>query len=263
VVKERNGRTVWWCASCADDRDALTVAVIGRHADTELRDATRQRSKDDVEGSRGALTLWHHGVPVTGTLDASYLATRGVLDALGHFPAHPSGPALRFLPDAKHMDGSARPVLLALVRRSTTAEPVAVHRTFLAADGATKAGDPPRASKGPVKGGAVLLHAPDPARGLAVAEGIETATSASGLLGLSAWACVSAGGLAAFAPPQGLAALTVAADADEPGQRAAWACARRLRAAGLRVRVATPDAPGADFNDLLLRRKHVDGVAHG
>ncbi len=263
VLKERDGRTMWWCASCANDREALTAAVLGRATDAELRDMSSHRPKDDAERSRHALTLWHHGVPVTGTLAARYLAARGVLDALGSFPAHPAGPALRFLPDAKHMDGSARPALLALVRRTATAEPVAVHRTFLSADGAAKAGDPPRASKGPVKGGAILLHAPDPARGLVVAEGIETAASASAVLNMSAWACVSAGGLAAFAPPRGLAALTVAADPDEPGQRAAWTCARRLRAAGLRVRVATPDTPGADFNDLLLSRKHAEGAAHG
>jgi putative DNA primase/helicase len=263
VLKERDGRAMWWCASCADDREALTAAVIGRSTGVEPRDPTRQRPKDDAERSRCALALWRHGVPVTGTLAARYLAARGVLDALSGFPAHPTGPALRFLPEARHMDGSTRPALLALVCCTKTAEPVAAHRTFLSAGGTAKAGDPPRASKGPVKGGAILLHAPDPARGLVVAEGAETAASASGLLGLPAWACVSAGGLAAFVPPPGLAALTIAADPDEPGQRAAWTCARRLRAVGLRVRVATPDAPGADFNDLLQQHQRAEAVPHG
>jgi putative DNA primase/helicase len=172
VLKEREGRTVWWCASCADDREALTAAVTGRSADAEPRDICPLRPNDDAERSRQALTLWRCGVPLAGTMGARYLAARGVLDALGRFAEHPAGPALRFLPDARHTDGSTRPALLALVRRATTAEAVAVHRTFLAADGGAKAGDPPRASKGPVKGGAILLHAPDPARGLAVAEGI-------------------------------------------------------------------------------------------
>ena len=110
----------------------------------------------------------------------------------------------------------------------TTAEPLAVHRTYLTADGCAKAGDPPRASMGPVKGGAILLHAPDPERGLAVAEGIETAASASALLGLPAWACVSAGGLAALRAAAGLGG------ADGRGGRG-----RTRPARGLDVRAAT------------------------
>ena len=263
VVRERDGRAVWWCASCADDRAALTEAVIGRFTDAGRHVTIHDRPEESAERSRRALALWRRGVPVAGTPAARYLAGRGVLDALAYFPAHPAGPALRFLPDAMHMDGITRPALLALVSRTTTAEGMAAHRTFLTRDGSGKAGDPPRASKGPVKGGAVLLHAPDPSRGLAVAEGIETAASASALLGLPAWACVSAGGLAAFEPPPGLAALTVAADPDEPGQRAAWACARRLRAAGLQVHVATPDPPGADFNDLLRGSEQAEGLLRG
>jgi putative DNA primase/helicase len=57
--------------------------------------------------------------------------------------------------------------------------------------------------------------------------------------------------------------VTVAADPDEPGQRAAWAAARRRRAEGRRVRVAAPDDPAADFDDLIARRAAAVGVARG
>ena len=46
------------------------------------------------------------------------------------------------------------------------------------------------------------------------------------------------------------------------GARAADAAARRWLAEGRRVRVATPDLPGQDFNDLLLARM-AKGDSHG
>ena len=88
-----------------------------------------------------------------------------------------------------------------------------------------------------------------------VAEGIETAASAGVLLGLPAWAALSAGNMAAaMVLPPDVRTVTIAADPDGPGRKAAQDAAARWRAEGRTVRIATPDRPDQDFNDLLLER---------
>lgn len=54
----------------------------------------------------------------------------------------------------------------------------------------------------------------------------------------------------------------IAADPDPAGRAAAQAAAGRWLAEGRRVRVATPDRPGQDFND-LLRARPAPEAAHG
>lgn len=49
----------------------------------------------------------------------------------------------------------------------------------------------------------------------------------------------------------GISALTIAADHDPAGQRAAKACGMRWAAAGATVRVVLPPEPGADLNDVV------------
>jgi len=56
-------------------------------------------------------------------------------------------------------------------------------------------------------------------------------------------------------PPM-VRAVVIAADSDGPGRRAAHRAARRWLAEGRAVRIALPDLPGQDFNDVLLARLH-------
>lgn len=151
--------------------------------------------------------------------------------------------------------------MLALVVDAAGA-PIAVHRTYLRRDGSGKANvTPAKASIGPVRGGAIRL---DPvAAELVIGEGIESSASAGRLMALPAWAAISAGNLArALVLPLEVRSVVIAADHDPPngnGQRpgpdAADAAARRWRAEGRVVRVATPDLPGSDFNDVLRARE--------
>jgi phage/plasmid primase-like uncharacterized protein len=137
---------------------------------------------------------------------------------------------------------------------------VAVHRTYLRRDGTGKADvEPARAALGPIWGGAVRLCEHNPAGQLVIAEGIETAASAGLLMGLPAWAAISAGNMAkGLVLPPDARRLIIAADPDEPGRKAARDAWFRLRAEGREVRIAMPDGPG-DFNDLLRMRE----AAHG
>ena len=90
-----------------------------------------------------------------------------------------------------------------------------------------------------------------------IGEGIETSASAGRLLNLPAWAAISAGNLAqGLVLPAELRRVVIAADADPPGERAAQTAALRWQREGQAVRIARPDKPGCDFNDVLRSRDH-------
>ncbi|WP_160935232.1 DUF7146 domain-containing protein [Teichococcus coralli] len=255
-LREREGRAVWACASC-QDREALTDAVKQAAGNdwtpAPLRHAPQRGGLSPARKTVLAAAMWSEAAAVKGTAAEAYLRARGVLAAWqgGAMPAE--GPQLRFHPRARHPEAEGLfPVLLALVRRATDGEPVALHRTYLRPDGSGKADlDPPKASFGPVAGGVVMLHVAPAAGPLVLAEGIETALAASALMRVPTWACISAGNLARLTLPATARDVIVAADADAPGQRAAWAAAQRWEGEGRRVRVAIPDTSGTDFCDVL------------
>lgn len=145
------------------------------------------------------------------------------------------------------------PTMLAAVQ-APSGRMVNIHRTYLRADGAGKADLPIKrklmGSAGPMTGAAIRLM-PHTDR-LGIAEGIETALSASMLFDVPVWAAVSAHGLAGWAPPKDVKVVDVFADHDsnQTGQQAAEKLANRLALAGLVVRVHTP--PKGDWNDVLM-----------
>ena len=91
---------------------------------------------------------------------------------------------------------------------------------------------------------------PDPGKRWALAEGAETALGAAQLLGIPCWASLGAGNMPRIAPPPWAHHVTVVADHDEAGIRAAREAARRMRDRGLPVRIVTPAAAKADAADL-------------
>jgi hypothetical protein len=200
---------------------------------------------DDADERRTvALRLWH--AAIESDLIDRWLRTRGL--------TRPSGAPLRLLRDAKHPSGSRWPCMVALVA-DAAGRPQAVHRTFLTPDGAGKAPvEPCRMTLGTVAGGAVQLWPAAPR--LIVAEGIETAIAAAELLQGPAWAATSAGNLGDLMRlPAAVTEVVIAADHDAPGRGAAARAAARFRAEGRRVRIALPDRPGDDFNDVLRTRR--------
>ena len=198
-----------------------------------------------------ALRLAEASLPALGTLADRYLAFRGL-------PELAASPALRFIAQAPHPEGPKLPALVALVSE-TGGRTTAVHRTYLASDGQGKAAvEPSRASLGPVWGGAIRLAPPTDAGELLIGEGIETAASAGCLLGLPAWAAISAGNLArGLVLPPAVRSVVIAVDPDPAGEASAQEAAERWMAAGLHVRLARPTGSG-DFNDLLRGRGPAD-----
>lgn len=256
-LTSKEGRPVWWCASCQDQR-SLTAAIRNAMGADWSPPPSRQKVKKPKEAdtrSLRAVSVFERAVPIAGTPAANYLANRGL--------ATVNSAALRFHDAVRHPNaGGTYPAMLALVVNSATREPMAVHRTYLRPDGSGKAGlDPAKASKGPIRGGAIMLDALQPGRPLVIGEGIETSLSAGVLLGVPAWAAIAAGNMVNIRPPRGMSEMLIAADPDEPGQRAAEAAARRWRALGVRVRIITPPEGSGDFNDLLVARISGKGTA--
>jgi putative DNA primase/helicase len=143
--------------------------------------------RDDAKRTQVALAIWQAATSATGTLVGTYFISRGL---------HIAPPAtVRFHAGLTHPSGRNWPAMIALVTRGVDDKPIAITRTFLARDGASKAPvDPERMILGPCRGGAVRLA--EPREAVMVGEGIETCLAAMEATGRPAWAALSASGCA-------------------------------------------------------------------
>lgn len=219
---------------------------------------------------------WDRAREASATPLVAYLAGRGI--------TIPVPPSLRWAPSLRRRDGSNGPAMVAIVKHVERGV-IGVHRTWLTPDcsdqssaflgcpdysvsrgPATRWGRLDRASLGPISGGAVRLA---PAGELLmIGEGIETCLAAMQATEQPAWAALSTSGLVALVlPALPLAAtLVILADNDASGagERAARKAAARWLAEGRTVRIAMPQEPGADFNDVLISRTpaHIGEARH-
>lgn len=206
----------------------------------------RRRAEDEAEAvkrEQQALSVWRESIPVHGTIAEAYLRGRGI--------TCPLPDSLRFHPTCWHASAKRLP---ALVARVDGLSRLAVHRTYLRAEGTGKAEvEPPKAMLGAALGGAVRVA--DGQGPLVVAEGIETALSlSSGLLRgpATVWAALSAPGMAGLRLPGGIPhRLTIAPDGDTAGRDAARKLADRASALGWTVSLL-PAPDGRDWNDILM-----------
>ncbi|MBR0653651.1 DUF7146 domain-containing protein [Plastoroseomonas arctica] len=264
VRQSEDGRALYHCHSCGDGR-AIGAAIrdaLGSGYTPPSRPAAAFVADDAAKAAERekarlrAIAIWGEAVPIPGTLAAVYLAARGL-------PCVASG-ALRFHAALYNTEvGQRLPAMVAAVTLPGSPEVIAIHRTFLAADGSGKAAvDTPKKTQGGIGGGVIALEPVTSAGPLVIAEGIETALSARLLLGSgAAWAAIAAGNFAKILLPEEARDVIIAADPDPVGQREAWAAATRWRAEGRSVKVATPPA-GQDFND-MLRARLAPEVANG
>ena len=225
------------------------------------------RPTDAAGRIAAARRVWDRAREASGTPVVAYLAGRGI--------TIPVPPSLRWAPSLRRPDGSAGPAMVAIVEHVKRGV-VGAHRTWLGRDGEPRWRRLDRTSLGPIGGGAVRLApagellmigegietclAAMQATGelLMIGEGIETCLAAMQATGLPAWAALSTSGLVALVlPPLPLAATVVILadnDANGAGERAARKAAARWLAEGRTVRIAMPQEPGADFNDVLMGR---------
>jgi hypothetical protein len=199
--------------------------------------AEAQSEKDRV---RSALAIWDEAVDPTRTVVETYLASRGLQAGEAAVPTIRFHPALR-------CEGAIVPAMVALFRDIATDAPCGIHRTFL--DGEGRKID--RRMLGRTKDAAIKLDAEETVtEGIGIAKGIETSLAVIGMGWRPVWALGSANAIARFPVLAGLESLTIFADHDDVGIKAARTCGRRWADAGLDARVLRPPAAGADWNDM-------------
>ena len=255
-ISERNGKLLVKChAGC--DQEAVWNAlksmglVAGDRPGPSTRAAHASRRRVVSETSNKiefAKRVWAESQPAVGTPVETYLASRGI--------TIPPPPTLRYHPNLKHgPTGLLLSGMVAAVTAWPEREVNAVHRTFLMADGSKKAQVlNPKLMLGPCSGAAVrLAPAGDE---LVLAEGIETALSILQATGTPTWACLSTSGLKTVLLPPEVKTVTIAADGDSAGEKAAEEAASRLYREGRKVKIARPP-DGFDFNDILRLPKNV------
>ena len=210
---------------------------------TSPRKVPNQESDRDAQRKQqAALVIWRNAQPTENTPVETYLRGRGItLD----IPA-----SIRYAPDLKHgPTGMLMPAMVAAIQgpnRTITG----IHRTYLVSDGSKKA--PVTQDKmmlGKCATGAVRLAIA--AESLILAEGLETALSVMQATSNPTWACLSTSGLKTVVLPQGVLEVVIAADGDDPGEKAAQDAAQRFHTEGRIVKIAR--APkGMDYNDVLM-----------
>jgi phage/plasmid primase-like uncharacterized protein len=239
AITERKGRALYHChAGCT--QQSLWRVIRDQEPRLPVAEPCRQFS----DATAFVRYLWDTSLPAAGTTVEAYLRSRQIEGLLP--------PSLRSLPNHPHSPtGKKWPVMLAAVV-DADGKLRALHRTYLRSDGSGKADvEPAKMTLGSIRG--FSSHLGDAGEELAVAEGIETGLSFQLSTGIPTWAALNTGGMRTLLlPPRPLASfVTIAADADEPGLKAAEAAAARWRADGRHVRIVTPPKPGLDFNDML------------
>jgi putative DNA primase/helicase len=265
---DKGGTGSFYCSQCGPG-DGIELVKRMRHV--EFRDAARlieehlgeaplSRSgqcRPQVDGQKREemIALWSRSSPIAPSDHAGqYLHDRTRLTT---FPS-----CLRFSPDERYVEPGSKPcwhpAMVAKVDPSDAAvalgERAAIHRTYLSTF-ATKANvASPRKMMGAMPAGAAvrLMQHEDV---LGIAEGIETALSASALFNVPVWAALTAGLLQEWTPPPSVSTVFIFGDNDpsNTGQAAAYNLAQRLKTRGLTVVVEIPLTTGHDWNDVQQR----------
>lgn len=194
--------------------------------------------RDEHRLSALALRIWNESRPLQGTAAERYLARRGLQGRSSELRFHPR------TPHGRSPLTAYRPALIAAVRDATGL--TGIHRTFLGPEAPSEG--PRKSGLGRFGHGAVRLGGSGSRIGLA--EGIETALSASVLFGIPCWAALGAERFAAIELPPEAAELILFLDHDSGGRRAE-ALARETFGRSLRITDRYPPRRGDDWNDVL------------
>lgn len=266
---DRNGSGSWICSKCgAGDGIELVKQFLGvdfkeaakeieKHIGSAPTIAQRGHQKQDDEQTRTRMIqIWKRGRPITADdVAGRYLAKRGI-DII------PDN--LRLVDDERYSDpgGSTswHPAIIAKVDPCDAAiadgERAALHRTYLDKAGFKADVPSPRKMMGAMPMGASVRLFP-PAEQMGVAEGLETALSASILYNAPVWSTLTEGLMSEWQPPTVAKLIFIFADNDASfaGQAAAYTLAKRLKHKGLDVMVEMPPRVGEDWNDILMKQK--------
>ena len=261
------------CCPAHDDRTPSLSVTLGRKAilfhcfagcsnEEVIAALDRQgvRSRDLFDGSgavaadrlekrtfnSNARRLWHSATAISDSPAEGYLAQRGILrasDQLRYLERTPLGPrgAVQFLP-----------AMLAAV--TTDMGIIAIHRTFIDVPSAKLADfERPKRALGSLGCGAVRL-APPAAGRLGLAEGIESALSATQMFGVPCWATLGNERFGLVAIPESVRELHLFIDNDRGGELANQRALKAYSASCRVIQSRAPASAGFDWNDELKAR---------
>lgn len=253
----RRGCTETWVAN---DRQAMTRAeraeLDRRIAQAKAEREASQQQQWTANAERIA-RIWNECRPLTpGDSATLYLKRRGMAGLWPLPQCLRMHRALEYWEDGQCI-GKFPAMVAPLV--GTDGRTLALHRTWLTADGRKANVSQPRkltGAAGFLSGAAIPLH--KPVRGtLGIAEGIETALAAWAGSGVPVVAAYSAGNLAAWRWPSDVSRVIVFGDNDEAGRAAAFELRNRATAAGLRCEILTPTTEGEDWCDVWAARQPI------
>jgi hypothetical protein len=204
-------------------------------------------AENDPVRIKGALALWTQAKSPKGTITEAYFSSRRC-----HFEPVLGADVIRFHPNCP-FGGLRVPAMLALITDAITGEPIGVHRTAINDDGSGKRfGKDSKMVLGVARRGVIRLNPASECMG--IAEGVESALSAAQVFGTPVWAAMSAGGIAAFPILKGIKRLSVFADHDNAGIKAALKCGRRYEMSGITGEIHIPPVVKSDWNDWLMEQ---------
>ncbi|MCA3395866.1 MAG: toprim domain-containing protein, partial [Roseomonas sp.] len=230
---------------------AHAAGITGWQGEGPKRQEPPAAPKPERDASLDIAFIRDNAAPIQGTAAERYLEGRGLIV--------PPDADLLFHPDLTHYETrTGYPAMIGLIR-NIAGEVTALHRTYLAEqpDKVTKANiAKPRMMLGKTAGGTVRLGAITPQGLLGLCEGIETGLAVMRACPtLPVWAALSTSGMEQAQLPPEARRIVILADHDPSGAglRAAEATVAKLQLEGREVRIAMPQTPGTDFNDMLLR----------
>jgi putative DNA primase/helicase len=244
----KDGRGSWFCThDGAGDGFALLMKVKGWDFPEAARQVETVIGKTRLEPAKTAQTesqkrtaknrLWKSSAAVTLADPVGKYLSRRI--GLTEFPK-----CIRFAPG---------PMMVAMMT-DPTGKPSTLHRTYLTEDGRkANLAAVRRMMPGTIAKGSAVRLAPYTGV-LGIAEGIETALSATALTGVPCWAALTEGLLASWQWPEDCDRIVIFGDNDENyvGQSAAYALARRIGLGSkILVEVRIPEIAGCDWNDVL------------
>ena len=249
-VRPGERRLLFHCfAGCATGKVIRALSglqLLGPEHPVDGNETARDPADPGRRNRGAAARLWAAARPLERSPAEAYLRIRGLTVAASDLRYHARTPY------GRGTQAIFRPALLAAVRDESGL--VAVHRTFLDLAPARLADLPvPKRALGRLGQGAVRLFPPQGGV-LGWAEGIESAMAATLLTGIPCWATLGTERFARVALPACVQRLILFLDNDPGGRRAERLAREAQRDTEVVIEARYPDAAGADWNDVLLRR---------
>jgi putative DNA primase/helicase len=238
---DREGKGTWICNQCGSGDGA---ELVKRVKGVEYKEAARMI--EGAAGKAGVRQSWAPKIATRDELNQLWKRAQPITpnSLVGRYLTHRCG----FIPNSNVLKENGNE-MLAIVSGHNTDDRngVTLHRTMIGFGNVVQWR---RLMPGKLPDNVAIRLSSFTSR-LGIAEGIETALSASVLFNVPVWAAISAPLLKKWRPPEGVEKVIIFGDNDEnyTGQEAAYSLARSL-SNDVEVEVKIPSIPGWDWNDV-------------